>query len=52
MFNEDGTFVDGENEFVTKQTNGFLNQLAWWAEACKEQRKKVHRKKRKSQQTK
>lgn len=40
MFNEDGTFVDGENEFVTKQTNGFLNQLAWWAEACKEQRKK------------
>jgi NAD(P)H-dependent FMN reductase len=40
IFNEDGTFADGENGFITKQTEGFLNQVAWWAEACQEQRKK------------
>ena len=40
VFNEDGTFTNGENEFMTKQTKSFLAQLAWWAEACQEQRKK------------
>ena len=40
VFNEDGTFTNGENEFMTKQTKSFFAQLAWWAEACQEQRKK------------